>query len=141
MLWGRTDYFYRRLQREIADQGIADVEIRDTVSDEELAMLYAGARAFLFPSLYEGFGLPPLEAMAYGVPVLSHDHPCMREILGDAALFADATDSTQFVYAMKKISEDGSLRQNLISKGKLQAAKYSWQETADATFAVYKTFI
>lgn len=137
ILVGRRDYFYGRLAQEIASKDIRDVEIKDTVDDAELVELYRGATAFLFPSLYEGFGLPPLEANAYGVPVVSADHPCMREILGEGALYADAHDVTTFSACLERIVHDDVLRKDLIACGRAQAKKYTWQSTALQTFSVY----
>lgn len=100
------------------------------VSDGELRALYENALAFLFPSRYEGFGIPPLEAMALRCPVISSKNGAMTEILGDAAIFVDPEDSTFFAETMRRIAEDAALRDSLIEKGLLRAAQFTWRASA-----------
>ncbi len=107
-------------------------------SDAELAAIYAGAIAYVMPSLAEGFGWPPLEAMACGTPVISSNKSCMPEILGDAALYFDPTGVEEISESIKKIINDHTLREKLIKLGLDQAQKYNWEETAKKTLEVYK---
>ena len=86
VLAGREDFFYRQLKESAAAKALPNLEMLGFVSDRELPALYANASAYVFPSLYEGFGLPPLEAMRYGVPVAAADRACLPEVLGDAAV-------------------------------------------------------
>ena len=137
VLVGRDDFFYRRLRREEAACGDTFL-VLDTVSDEELEILYRGAEAFVFPSLYEGFGLPPLEAMSRGVPVASSDHPCMREILADAALFFDAESEEAIREALEKILRRDDLREKLHREGIERANRFSWRPLAEKTLAAYR---
>jgi glycosyltransferase involved in cell wall biosynthesis len=101
-----------------------------TVSNADLAALYRGALAFVFPSLYEGFGLPPLEAMACGVPVLTSNVCAIPEVVADAALLVDPRSTDAIAQGMIRIVEDSALRDSLKRKGFLRAKAYSWDETA-----------
>ncbi len=113
------------------------VRLTGFVPREDLPALYSGAELFVWPSLYEGFGFPPLEAMACGTPVVSSDAPVMPEILGDAALYAPALEVEAYVAAIVRILDDRALKASLIAKGTAQAATYSWAECARRTLAVY----
>ena len=139
VLTGKNDYFYQRLREFILERKIENIIFVYDVSDYELDILFHKSIANVFPSLYEGFGLPPLEAMSKGVPVLSSDHPCMREVLGESAYFFDGEDVTAISSAMKKIIEDENLRHDLIKKGFEQVKKYSWGKMAEETLAVYNS--
>jgi len=108
------------------------------VLEEELPLAYAGALAYIIPSLSEGFGLPPLEAMACGTPVISSKESCMPEILGDVPLYFDPYDIDDMAKAMEKIITDKELRQKMIPKGLEQVRRYSWDDTAQKTLEVYK---
>lgn len=116
----------------------ADIEVLGYVSDEQLAALYARAAVLAFPSLDEGFGLPVLEAMAAGVPVLTSNRSALAEIAADAALLVDPVDSEAIAHGLQALIADSSLRENLIEKGRKRAAQFSWQETAARTWAVYQ---
>ena len=104
------------------------------ISDADLAWLYANAMAFVFPSRYEGFGLPVLEAMQAGCPVVAYDNSSIPEVAGDAALLV--ADGQTMVPAIKKVIEDKELRQALIKKGKQRADQFTWEKTAKETLAV-----
>lgn len=110
-------------------------------SDEELSAIYGGAIAYIMPSLAEGFGWPPLEAMACSTPVISSNKSCMPEILGEAALYFDPTKNGEMKEAIQKIIHDHTLRENLIKKGLSQVEKYNWSETAKKTLEVYKSVL
>jgi glycosyltransferase involved in cell wall biosynthesis len=107
------------------------------VADEDLPALYSGALAFVFPSLYEGFGLPALEAMACGTPVITSNTTSLPEVAGDAALLVDPTDLDQLCAAISTIVSDRSLREELRRKGLARAAEFSWQRNAELTAKVY----
>ena len=111
------------------------------IEEDELPIAYAGAVAYIIPSLNEGFGLPPLEAMAVGTPVISSRESCMPEVLGDAPLYFDPYKINEIVKAMQKILSDKKLQKTRITKGLEQAKKYSWNETAKKTFAVYNELL
>lgn len=137
-LVGKEDFFYKRLKQYSVKKNIAGVHFLGFVSDQDLDVLYRFADAYVFPSLYEGFGLPPLEAMAKGAVVVSSDHACMKEVLGDSALFVDARSAESFASGVSKVFEDKALRQDLIQKGYQQIKKYSWEKMALETLEIYK---
>ncbi len=111
------------------------------VPDGELDEIYRHSAAYIFPSLYEGFGLPPLEAMVRGIPVVSSDHPSMREVLGESAYYFDARKPEAIANAITKVIEDKTLREQLIQKGYEQVKKYSWEKMAEETLQIYKNTI
>lgn len=106
------------------------------VADEALPALYWGARFFCFPSLYEGFGLPILEAQTHGVPVMTTNNSALPEIAGDAALLVDPTDVDAIADAMLQLSQDEPLRQRLIEAGYANVKRFSWEKAARETLAV-----
>ena len=138
VLVGRDDFFYGRLKRIIARKKISGVVILSSVTDDHLRSLYANAKVFVFPSLYEGFGLPPLEAMAHSVPVVSSDHPCMREILGESAYYVDARSVTALQNGITEVFLNKQLQRSLIRKGREQVKKYHWRDMAEKTLQTYK---
>jgi glycosyltransferase involved in cell wall biosynthesis len=137
-LVGKEDFFYSRLKRYVLKKNIKGVHFLGFVPDQDLDVLYRFTQSYVFPSLYEGFGLPPLEAMAKGAVVVSSDHLCMQEILGGAAYYADANSAKNFSDAIVKVLNDKILRLNLIEKGYEQTRKYSWEKMAIETLEIYK---
>lgn len=115
-----------------------DVITTGYIADKDLPLFYAGAFAFVFPSLYEGFGIPPLEAMAAGIPVLSSNASVMPEILGDAALFFDPKNLENMAQTMYKLATTYRLQKELRDKGFKQIKKYSYTKMARETLDVYK---
>jgi alpha-1,3-rhamnosyl/mannosyltransferase len=108
---------------------------------EEMAALMAGCAAFVMPSLYEGFGLPVLEAMASGVPVVTSRGGALEEVAGDAAVLVDPKDTDEIAAGIEKILDDTTLRESLIQKGLARAAQFSWERTARETLRVYEQAI
>ena len=100
------------------------------VSDEELIKFYSNAVAFVYPSLYEGFGIPPLEAQACGCPAICAQASCLPEVFGDSVLYCNPYDSDSLVSAFKKIVSDKDLRKSLCEKGNINTGKYSWEMSA-----------
>ena len=100
------------------------------VSDEELIKFYSNAVAFVYPSLYEGFGIPPLEAQACGCPAICAQASCLPEVFGDSVLYCNPYDSDSLVCAFKKIVSDKDLRKSLCEKGNINTGKYSWEKSA-----------
>ncbi len=108
------------------------------ISDDDLSAVYSSALALVYPSFYEGFGLPPLEAMSSGCPVIVSEIPPHREVCGDAALYADPKDPDAIAAAIRKVFEDGALRANLKEAGLRQSQKFSWETAARQTLDVFR---
>ncbi len=113
----------------------------DYLPDQLLAWFYSKADVFVYPSYYEGFGLPVLEAMTWGTPVVTSNTASLPEVAGDAALMIDPYDPTQVVDAILKVIGDSQLRQELIQKGKERAKLFSWKKTAEETLKAYKSLL
>ena len=116
-----------------------DIIFTDFVAEGDLVLLYNGATVFLYPSLYEGFGIPPLEAMACGVPVISSDRTSIPEIVGDAALLINPTDGEELKKELTNVLNNESLRNELTTRGYKQPKKFSWRKTAEETLGVYES--
>ncbi|MFC1656114.1 glycosyltransferase family 4 protein [Patescibacteria group bacterium] len=114
------------------------VKIITNVPDEDLLGFYNLASVFLFPSLYEGFGLPPLEAMACGTPVVSSHVSSIPEVLGDAAVYADPLDPEDIAKNIELLMNDEKLREKKIAQGKERADVYSWKNYGNDTLRVYE---
>jgi alpha-1,3-rhamnosyl/mannosyltransferase len=126
------------LLRQVEESALADaVQFTGYLPDPDLRALYAGASIFLFPSLYEGFGLPPLEAMAQGTPVVASNRSVMPEILGDAALLVEP-DAAVLAAGMEQVAGDSVLRAGMIERGFARAALYTWEHTVNRTLAGYQ---
>jgi glycosyltransferase involved in cell wall biosynthesis len=108
------------------------------VADEDLPALYNLAELFVFPSLYEGFGLPPLEAMACGTPVVTSDRPSLPEVVGEAGLMVEATHSEGLAEAMERVLTDENLRREMREKGLKQAERFTWEAAAGKLLDVYR---
>ena len=134
---GRISFEERRL---IATLGIESrIKQLAEVSDEQLVQLYNCAEALVFPSLHEGFGWPPLEAMACGCPVIAGDRPSLPEICGEAALYLDPEKPSEIAAAIARLRSEAGLRENLKRKGFEQAAKYDWKKTAQSILALFNS--
>lgn len=116
----------------------ADVLVTGFVSEEELVALYNHAEVFIYPSVYEGFGLPILEAMACGTPVITSATTSMPEVAGEAALLVDPLSEDAIQAAIQRLCEDGEVRQQLSRSGLARAAEFSWTKMAEETLAVYR---
>jgi glycosyltransferase involved in cell wall biosynthesis len=108
------------------------------VPDSAMPLIYSGAAAFVFPSLYEGFGLPPLEAMACGVPVISSQSSSLPEVVGDAGILVDPQDVDAISDSLRRVLEDRAFAEGLAHKGIQRAAGFSWKRTAAETISVYR---
>ena len=127
------------LRERAASEGVAgDVRFPAWVSAEELEGLWALAEAFVFPSLYEGFGLPVLEAMARGVPVACSNASSLPEVAGDAALLFDPRDESAIAEALRRLLDDPELRERLRARGLARVAKFTWERTARLTIDSYR---
>ncbi|MFH1771956.1 MAG: glycosyltransferase family 1 protein [Candidatus Omnitrophota bacterium] len=119
--------------------GENEVKFLGYVDEEALAMLYSGADLFVNPSFYEGFGMPSLEAMACGAPVVASDIPVFREVLGDAAYFTDSRNPESLAKAMQVVLTSGELRGSLCGKGKLRYQQFSWKESAKKILSIFES--
>lgn len=136
---GRKDSFHESLRQEVAQAHLENrVIFTDYVSDAELAGLYKNAALYVFPSLSEGFGLPPLEAMAYGLPVVSSAATCLPEVLGDAAVYFKPKSPSDMANVISSTLADKELQEKLVKRGYAQVKKFSWRKTAKATYEVYE---
>lgn len=123
----------------VADLGLAgDVDLLGWVGADELDALYRAAAAYVLPSRFEGFGLPVLEAMARGCPVVCSDIPVLHEVGGDAALYADTRDAVALASAVRRLLADDALHGRLVSAGIEQAGRFSWEQAAHATYEVLR---
>lgn len=141
VLTGKRNYFYNQLLSKVAIKRLNDIIFTDYLPDNELSTLYQGASAYIFPSFYEGFGLPPLEAMAQGVPVIASKTSCLPEILGKAALYFDPTNPEDMAESINRILNDDSLRQELKKRGFEQIKRFSWAKCAQLTLQTYKNSV
>ena len=116
-----------------------DIHHLDYLSDESVALFYSHADVFVYPSFYEGFGLPVLEAMTLGTPVITSNTSSLPEVAGDAALLIEPNDSKKIAEAILKVIGDSQLRIDLIEKGKERAKLFSWEKTATETLKAYKS--
>lgn len=130
--------FAERFMKFIEKEGAQElVKLLGYVPDEELAVLYKNAEAFVFPTLSEGFGLPGLEAMTAGTPVICSDIPVLHEVYGDAALYFNPKDANDIANKIMLIYANEKLQEELITKGEKQAKQYSWHKMAEETLVVY----
>jgi glycosyltransferase involved in cell wall biosynthesis len=143
ILYVGNDYPHKNLKRlklafEKLNLDYELVLVTEFVSDKELDKLYRNASLYVFPSLCEGFGLPPLEAMARGLPVVSSDATCLPEILGEAVIYFNPLDIDDIAEKIKKTLLDNRAKKDLIRKGYKQIKKYSWRKMVEETLEIYK---
>lgn len=148
VLVGKEDYFYRQVKKEAKRLNLWQennknslVVFTDYVPDAQLKILYSQAFTYIFPSLYEGFGLPPLEAMANSCPVISSNKASLPEVLDEAALYFDPKDANSIIDLIKKLKEDKSLREKQIALGKERVKKFIWWEAARETLNLYEDYL
>jgi len=141
VLVGKMDYFYTQV-KNFADQekNKAKIIFPGYVPDEDLAVFFRQAEVYVFASLYEGFGLPPLEAMAQDCPVISSDKACMPEVLGEAASYFNPENENEASEKILGLLNDENLQNSLILKGHNQIKKYSWNKCAEEILALYNKF-
>lgn len=137
ILVGRINASAQKNKEYFEAQGYKNIHFTGFVEDDQRDWLYENCAAYTFPSLMEGFGLPPLEAMQYDAPVASSNASCMPEVLGDAAHYFDPRDTDDIARAVDEILTNDSLRFELIEKGKVQRDKYSWKKLAQETLDQY----
>jgi glycosyltransferase involved in cell wall biosynthesis len=135
---GLEPQFLPKSRELLNSLGIQDqVDLSPMVSDEELTELYQNAAGFLYLSLYEGFGLPLLEAMALGCPVISSNRAALPEVGGDGVILVDPFDASATADAMQKLIADVAFRNDLIRRGQSRVASFGWKQTAELTHDCY----
>jgi glycosyltransferase involved in cell wall biosynthesis len=134
----RPDIFLTRLQEQARRENLTDgVVWTGYLPDDQLVGLYQNAAAYVFPSLYEGFGLPSLEAQMHGCPVVAARASCLPEILADTAAWFEPGNAEDMARVVQSVIQDSSVRQNLVQKGNENWKKFSWDRTAEQTLAQY----
>ena len=127
------------IYQAVVDMGVESrIRFLGYVSESDLPWLYCGATCFVYPSLYEGFGLPPLEAMACGIPVITSNTSSLPEVVGDAGMLIDPLGQDSLVSAMTKVLSDADLRCRMSRNGLSRSAMFSWERTAAQTLKVYE---
>lgn len=139
VLVGGLDYGGGEVARRLRALGPdGRVKYLDHVPDEELLALYAGATALVYPSRYEGFGLPALEAMAAGCPVIATTGGALPEVVGDAGLLVEPGPAGALAGALERLARDADLRRDLVGRGRARAKEFRWEKTAALTLRVYE---
>lgn len=142
VLVGARGWKYAEVDAAIEQAGVAnDVRFAGYVPQDELPLWYQAAELFVYPSLYEGFGLPPLDAMASGVPVITSNAASLPEVVGEAALQIAPTDLDALTDAIVRVLTESNLRAQLIERGMRQAQKFSWAHAGQETMTVYRTVL
>lgn len=137
---GASTPYERYVRNEIERLGLTDrVELRGYVEDAELLRLYAQARALIFPSRYEGFGLPPLQALAARLPVIASNIAVLQEVLGETAWFAPPDDDLAFASALQRVLAGGAEVAERVARGCARAGTFTWQVVAERMVAVYRS--
>lgn len=139
VLAGKKGWLFDRIFKIVEALDIQDkVIFMDYVPEKDLPILYNAAELFVYPSLYEGFGLPPLEAMACGAPVITSNTSSLPEVVGDAGITVDPHDIDRLADEMLRVLADEGLRQDMINKGLDRAKMFNWKKTAGETINVYR---
>lgn len=140
VLVGKKGWLYESFFQKLQDSGLQEAVIFPGYVDEpDLPAFYQLAELFVFPSLYEGFGLGPLEAMACGAPVISSNSSSLPEVVGEAGLLVDPTDTAALYEALRRVLSDTDLRRELQGRALIQAQKFSWRTVADELEKVYRS--
>lgn len=139
---GKKGWLFESIFDLVSELGLNnDVYFTDYVTDQQLAFLYKNAFCFVLPSLYEGFGIPILEAMSFGCPVLSSFASSLPEVGGDACLYFDPQNSGELVEKLELIKNDSKLKNSLIQKGKKRVKEFSWKKCAEETLSVIQSTV
>jgi glycosyltransferase involved in cell wall biosynthesis len=137
---GREGWMYEPIYDRVRQERVENtVQFLGYVADEDLPVLYNLAAVMAYPSLYEGFGIPPLEAMACGTPVVCSNLSSLPETVGDAALMVEPHDVSALSSALERVLEDDPLRQTLRVRGQAQAGRFTWDAAAEKLVAAYRT--
>lgn len=136
---GKKGWYFEGLFELVKKEGLENrVTFTGYVDDEDKPAIYQGAKMFAFPSLYEGFGLPPLEAMASGVPVISSNTSSMPEVVGDAGILLNPKDEKDWIEAITLVNTNEPKRKGMTEANKIQIEKFNWEKTAQKTIEIYE---
>ena len=136
---GRSKKYRRETMRKLDSLGLTrDVIFIEYITELDLAYYYSSAALLAFPSLYEGFGLPPLEAMACGCPVVTSNTSSLPEVVGEAGIMVNPYDTDSLAQAMKRVLTDNKLRDEMVRKGLEQSKRFTWEKAAKRTLEVYE---
>jgi len=139
VLVGKLAWLYEETLRRIEELGLGDLVIlTGYVPEDDLPALYSGTKCFVYPSYFEGFGLPPLEAMKCGAPTVVGNRASLPEVVGDAAILVDPFEVGDLALAISRVISDEDLRESLRTAGQQRAKLFSWKDTARKTLAVYQ---
>jgi len=142
VLVGKCAWLYHETLRAIEESKMEDsVILTGYVPQSDLPALYSGSVCFVYPSYFEGFGLPPLEAMKCGAPVIVGDRTSLPEVVGDAGILIDPFDVSAIAAAIERLLDDSDYRRQLSVKGLARSRLFDWQETARRTLAVYEQVV
>jgi len=142
VITGRKGWLYKEILEKMQKAPFfQDIVFTDFINDEDLPFLYSGADIFLYPSLYEGFGLPVLEAMACGVPVITSNISSLPEVAGDAALLVNPMNVEEIARAVETLKRDRKLREKMRKKALERAKLFSWEKAAKETLKIYEKTI
>ncbi|HLD10656.1 MAG TPA: glycosyltransferase family 1 protein [Candidatus Nanoarchaeia archaeon] len=142
VLGGKKGWGYEDINKKIIELDLSDkIIFTGYVDEKDLPALYNGASLFVYPSYYEGFGLPPLEAMSCGCPVITSNTSSLPEVVGDAGIMVDPNNVDELAKQMERVLTDEKLRKEMIKKGLKQAKKFSWEKCARETLKVYEEVI
>lgn len=142
VLAGKKGWMYDSIFEQVETLGLKDeVIFTDYVAEEDKPIIYSQAKVFVFPSLYEGFGIPPLEAMAASVPVITSNVSSLPEVAGDAALMVEPTDTSALASHMYDILTNEAYAKLLVQRGLVQAKKFNWNDSVKQLYALYESVI
>lgn len=142
ILGGAKGWFYEEIFRLVEELGLGGLtDFPGYLREEELPLWYNSARCFVYPSIYEGFGLPPLEAMACGCPVVTSDTSSLPEVVGEAGWLVKPDDESGLATALNRLLTDDAAWSAYRGKGLLQAARFTWQEAARQTLEIYRQIV
>lgn len=141
ILAGGLGWRYQSILNKITESKYRDkIHLLGVIPEEDKRYLYKSATATLFPSFYEGFGFPPLEAAYYGAPVITAYNSSLPEVMGDACVYVNPYDANQMAQAMNDVASDEAMRKNLIEKGVVRAKMFTWEKTARETLKIFESF-
>jgi glycosyltransferase involved in cell wall biosynthesis len=141
ILAGPLGWHHEPLMRELALEGPGEIVMTGSLAPDELDAVYRAAEAFVYPSLYEGFGLPVVEAMARGIPTIASNTTSVPEVSGDAALGVNPRSIREIAAAIESVCTDVELARSLATRGRARAERFSWDETARLTLGVYERVV